>query len=248
TELREVITNLLKNALEALENGGSIVISVTERGSHIVATVEDDGPGITAELRAKLFTPFFTTKGERGTGLGLCLSQQIVERHGGEIALDSAPGRGTRVNVTLPVATEATGAASVSSPTAAVRVPRSGLNIVVTDDDRNVLDPLCSYLARSNLQVRPAVGAEEALRLLSESRADVLISDISMPGMNGIELCKLVQQRHPEVRVILMTGRSSSVDLEAATRSGAVAVLPKPFTMRQVTDLLTAITSGGRQI
>ncbi len=86
TELREVVTNLLKNALEAIEGGGTIVISETQvRADHVSLTVEDDGAGISADARAKLFTPFFTTKGERGTGLGLCLAQQIVERHGGEI-------------------------------------------------------------------------------------------------------------------------------------------------------------------
>jgi signal transduction histidine kinase/CheY-like chemotaxis protein/tetratricopeptide (TPR) repeat protein len=246
TELREVITNLLKNSLEALESGGAIVISVTERGNQVVATVEDDGPGISAELRAKLFTPFFTTKGERGTGLGLCLSQQIVERHGGEIALDSEPGKGTRVSVTIPVAQDAVTATAAPAQRPTGGAPRSGISVIVTDDDRNVLDPLCNYLVRSQFQVRAALGADETLRLLAEGRVDVLISDISMPGMNGIELCRVVQERHPDVRVILMTGRSSSVDVEAATRSGAVAVLPKPFTMRQVTDLLTEITSGGR--
>ncbi|MFO0934542.1 MAG: ATP-binding protein [Planctomycetota bacterium] len=247
TELREVITNLLKNALEALDSGGSIVISVTERGSHVVATVEDDGPGISAELRAKLFTPFFTTKGERGTGLGLCLSQQIVERHGGEISLDSDLGRGTRVNVLLPIASDAPLPNAAARPQSGNAPQRRELSVVVTDDDRNVLDPLCNYLARSNLHVRAALGADETLRCLNESRADVVISDISMPGMNGIELCKVIQQRYPEVRVILMTGRSSTVDVEAATRSGAVAVLPKPFTMRQVTDLLASIAGGGPQ-
>jgi len=242
TELREVATNLLKNALEALEGGGTIIIETQVRTGQVLLTVQDDGVGITAEARAKIFTPFFTTKGERGTGLGLCLAQQIVERHGGEIRLESASARGTRATVTLPLAPaqrEHTDSKATSS-----QDPTPAVSVVVVDDDANVLDPLCAFLRRSGFQVRSALSADDAIRLVRTSCPDIVISDIGMPGRDGLELRRLLAAETPQLPVVLMTGRSSApVTTNPMTNQDGSIVIAKPFTMRQVLEIIARVTS-----
>jgi len=239
TELREVVTNLLKNALEAIDGPGNVVISMGERAGHVTVTVDDDGPGIPAELKGRLFTPFFTTKGEKGTGLGLCLSQQIIERHGGELRLDSLPARGTRAQFMLPIASAGSlNSVQVADENAA---GTTGLSVVIVDDDPNVLEPLCAYLQKSGLKVRGAQSADAALQLLGAAPADLVLSDVGMPGMDGVELCARLRAQFPTMPVILMTGRHSSTEHLDPAVCGAAAVLGKPFTMRQVLDLLARL-------
>jgi len=239
TELREVLTNLVKNAVEAIEGRGSVVLSASETAGVVSVVVEDDGPGIPAELQSRLFTPFFTTKGERGTGLGLCLSQQIAERHGGEIHLRPRSGGGTRAELVVPAAPPSsigTLEQLVLSPT-----PTKRLSVLVVDDDPDVLEPLCDYLRRSGIGVQGALNPEDALARLLHHPPDVVLSDVSMPGMTGIELCRRAKAVFPNLPVVLMTGRTSFTDPTRATESGASALLSKPFTMRQVLDLIARL-------
>lgn len=244
TELREVVTNLLKNSLDAVDRGGTVAISVDSRAGRVRIEVVDDGTGIAKELMQKVFDPFFTTKGERGTGLGLCLSQQIVERHGGTLRLFSEVGTGTSAIVELPEAqaeqeTAATGVAQEG------RSPRQ-IRVVVVDDDPNVLDPLCRYLQRSGFDVCALAGAQSAIDETSRATPDLLISDIAMPGMDGIELCRKLRSIYPELPIVLMSGQASVIDPARVREAGAAALLAKPFTMRQVMDLVSSLAKTGR--
>jgi two-component system cell cycle sensor histidine kinase/response regulator CckA len=239
-ELREVLTNLLKNSLEALGgNGGSVEIVAQRARDKVRLEVNDNGPGIRQEDRAKLFVPFFTTKGERGTGLGLCLSQQIVERHGGSISVHSDVGSGTSVAITLPAARSAGPAPKVSAPAS----KPASCRVVVVDDDTSVLAVLCAYLEKMGYRVTGLSSATEGLKVVSQSPPDIVLSDIGMPGMDGIELCKLLKAQLPKLPVILMSGQASSIEGDRIRLSGASALLPKPFTMRQVTEVLNALAS-----
>jgi signal transduction histidine kinase/tetratricopeptide (TPR) repeat protein len=237
TELREVVTNLLKNALDALDRGGAITVTAEGRAGRIRVEVRDDGPGIASDLQARLFTPFFTTKGDRGTGLGLCLSQQIVERHGGDIRITSEAGQGTCAAFELPQADLQSTLVRASPRPQEEAKPY----VVVVDDDPNVLGPLCGYLERSGYEVRGAGSAAEALSLAGMRPPAAVISDISMPGIDGLELCRRLQRVQPGVPIILMTGQTSDTDPVQVARVGAAALLPKPFTMRQVLELLATV-------
>ncbi|MHC5012619.1 MAG: ATP-binding protein, partial [Planctomycetota bacterium] len=210
TELREVLTNVIKNAVDAVGKSGRITVSAARRQGLIRIRIEDDGPGISQENLTKVFDPFFTTKGERGTGLGLCLSQQIVERHGGSIRVDSEPGRGTTITFTLR-ATErpspvGEGATEPEAPAA------DALKVVVVDDDAEVLRPLCSYLEKSGYEVISAADGAEGLQVTKAHEPDVVLTDIGMPGMDGIELCRQIQEMNPRVPIVLMSGWASDVD------------------------------------
>jgi len=239
TELREVVTNVLKNAIEAVGEQGRITLTAARRRGRVQVRVQDDGPGVPPAMRSRVFDPFFTTKGERGTGLGLCLSQQIVEKHGGSITLDSEPGRGTAVTFQLPVADAAPEAkAPVSAAEAPSRAARAALRVVVVDDDADVLAPLCSYLEKSGYEVHAARDGAEGLEVAAAQAPDVVLTDIGMPVMDGLELCRRLHRKHPRLPVVLMSGWASDVDPRRAKAAGARAYLSKPFAMRQVTELL----------
>ncbi len=240
TELREVITNLVKNALDAItEDGGEITVFALVREAQVLVAIRDDGPGVPYEIQAKIFDPFYTTKGERGTGLGLALSQQIVERHGGELNMDSTPGVGTTMHVAIPTAdsTEAKPAEDV----AADELGRSDVAVLVVDDDENVLLPLCKYLDRAGYKAIPARSGEEGLSAVDEHDPDIVISDVGMPGMDGLELCRRLRTDRPSLPVVLMSGWAGSADPPRATQAGAVALLSKPFALRQVSELIDAV-------
>jgi signal transduction histidine kinase len=241
TELREILTNLLKNSLDALEGGGTIVISADIRDGRVRVEVVDDGPGISKELQGKLFQPFFTTKGERGTGLGLCLSLQIAERHGGDLRLRSAEGAGTTATLELP---QAAPQRAALAPEASDRAPTAepGTSVLVVDDDPDVRTPLCAYLQRSGFSVDSAGSAADGLAHVQDHLPDLIISDIVMPGIDGIELCRRIKASNPNLPVVLMSGQASAIDPTIVQNAGATALLAKPFTMRQVLDLAANLT------
>jgi signal transduction histidine kinase/CheY-like chemotaxis protein len=242
TELREILTNLLKNSLDALELGGSITVSAEVREGRVRVEVADDGPGISRELQAKLFQPFFTTKGERGTGLGLCLSLQIAERHGGDLRLRSEVGQGTTATLELPQATGSQGPASAEVTVQSARPSDPGTAVLVIDDDPDVRTPLCAYLQRSGYLVSSAGSATDGLERARERQPDLIISDIVMPGIDGIEFCRRIKAESPNVPVVLMSGQASAIDQSLVRDAGATALLAKPFTMRQVLDLASNLT------
>lgn len=244
TELREVVTNLLKNALDAVDKQGQIDVSVKRSDTHIEVRVADTGTGIPADVLPRIFDPFFTTKGEKGTGLGLPLIHQIVERHGGAIEVEASTLEGTTFLVRLPLsgsemALEPSGGSEMGEGSSQP-APR----VLVVDDDANVREPLCTYLTRTGFEVTSAVDGEDAIRVLENDAPDVVISDVSMPHMDGIELCKTLQNRGSQVPVVLMSGWASGFRPAHARRVGAAAVLSKPFAMKQVTDLLRSVVDG----
>ncbi len=240
TELREVVTNLLKNSLDALADGGHIDIEAREVPGGVTLRVEDDGPGIPEDVQLRVFDPFFTTKGERGTGLGLCLSQQIIERHGGDMALWSEVGKGTRFTIELPLA-------GASAGVGGARPEAQPLRVLVVDDDENVRVPLCRFLQRSGYEIESASDGDAALTAARDSHPDVVISDVAMPGMDGIDLCARLKKEIPDTPVILMSGWASGTDPSRARRAGAAALLKKPFALQQVEAALRAAAGGPAQ-
>ena len=244
TELREVITNLIKNALDAVGSTGQIDVSVKRTDTHIEARVADNGTGIPPDVLPRIFDPFFTTKGEKGTGLGLPLIHQIVERHGGAIAVEQTGLEGTTFLVRLPLSGLELGAEGLDVDTTDEASQQPGPRVLVVDDDANVREPLCTYLTRTGFEVTSAVDGEDAIRVLEQDAPDVVISDVSMPHMDGIELCRKLQKRGSPVPVVLMSGWASGFRPAHARRVGAAAVLSKPFAMKQVTDLLRSVVEG----
>ncbi|NOY45899.1 MAG: response regulator, partial [Deltaproteobacteria bacterium] len=227
SELNQALMNLVVNAVQAVGEAGTVEVGVECSDGRVEIWVQDDGPGIPPNLRARIFDPFFTTKAPgEGTGLGLAMVRAIVERHGGEVSVTSSPGSGTRFCITLPrragrAEPERRGTPETDAP--AVRV-------LVVDDDPEVGKALVETLRMRGHQVEVAESGEEALGRLREGGVDVVVTDDLMPGMSGAALAERVKSDHPGVAVVLISG---SVE-DGARQDPSDARLTKPVTVAEL--------------
>jgi diguanylate cyclase (GGDEF)-like protein/PAS domain S-box-containing protein len=236
--LRELMTNLIFNAIDALPTGGTIHLWVAIEEGQGIVEVADSGTGMSAEVQERVFEPFFTTKGESGTGLGLAMVFGIVEQHGGHIEVRSALGEGTTFRLTFPLADASVAAGPSARPAAQLPPPRL-LRILAVDDEPMMTKAVVRMLKPSGHLVSVAASGEAALERLAEQTFDVVVSDVGMgPGMNGWELADAVNRRWPDVRFLLATGWGAAIDPGEAQAKGVEAVLAKPY---QLTDLLLAL-------
>ena len=225
-ELNEVITNLVLNAIDAMPKGGTLRIR-TRLGDHrhALITVADTGMGMSEEVRKKVFDPFFTTKGEEGTGLGLSVSHSIVERHGGELKVDSRPGEGTTFTITLPIGMNPTSEATTGGEPGVERKGR----ILLVDNDPQVLSILGEMLKDAGHHVLPVPSGPEALRVFVANGFDLVITNVGMPEMSGWDVAEQLRARDPNVPVIFITGWGLQEEDQARCRRlGITALLFKP--------------------
>jgi signal transduction histidine kinase len=232
--LRQALTNLVVNAVDALPEGGSVRLTSELRGDTVAIAVADTGVGMTEEVRRRALEPFYSTKGDRGTGLGLAQVVAIAEKHGGRVELRSSPGQGTTVTLELP-------AAATSPPDRAARVPAAApatgasLRVLVVDDEPTLADMAATMLERGGHSTATACSGEAALALLEAERYDLVVSDLSLgAGMNGWEVAARIRERWPNTRVALATGWGASIDRAQARARGVETVLAKPY---RVADL-----------
>lgn len=233
TEAREAFTNLVVNALEAMPEGGELSIRTGRRNGQAVASVQDAGVGIPPEIQPKLFEPFFTTKGSRGTGLGLSITHTIVQRSGGSITVESEPGKGSTFSVTLPLATEAPRVPLTRKPLLSQK-----LRVLAVDDDETVLDLLVRGLKAAGHEATGYSSGREALDSLHKGSYDVLLTDLSMPQLSGLDVARLAKEVSPSLRICLLTGWGDQFDLGEDLPSAIDLVLPKPFRLEELTHTL----------
>ncbi|HLZ31922.1 MAG TPA: ATP-binding protein [Chloroflexota bacterium] len=235
--LREMLTNLIFNAVDALPDGGTIRLRVVVEDGQGIIEVVDSGVGMSAEVQARVFEPFFTTKGEAGTGLGLAMVFGMVEQHGGHIDVRSAPGEGTTFRMRFPLVEASAEAEQSVVPT---QLERSRpLRVLTVDDEPMMTKAVVRMLKPSGHMVVVAASAEEAMEKLVEQTFDVVVSDMGMgAGMNGLQLADAVKHRWPDVRFLLATGWGAAIDPREARANGVEAILAKPY---HPADLLRAL-------
>ena len=222
-ELREVLTNLIFNAVDAMPAGGCITIATTALGDGVALTVTDTGSGMTESERARCLEPFFTTKGERGTGLGLAVVYGIIQRHGGTIEIASEKGVGTTFAIHLPATTAA-------QETAAPVLDRVGqpLHVLVVDDQEIICELIADLLSADGHTTASARHGHEALEMFGAAPFDLVITDQSMPLMNGVQLGGALKAHSPDTPVILLTGFGEEMLADGALPHGIDLVLGKP--------------------
>jgi PAS domain S-box-containing protein len=243
-ELNEVITNLVLNAIDAMPKGGTLRIR-TRLGDHrhALITVADTGMGMSEEVRKKVFDPFFTTKGEEGTGLGLSVSHSIVERHGGDLKVDSRPGEGTTFTITLPIGMNPSAEAT---PGGEPGIERKG-RILLVDNDQQVLSILGEMLKDAGHHVLPVPSGPEALRVFVPSGFDLVITNVGMPEMSGWDVAEQLRARDPNVPVIFITGWGLQEEDQARCRRlGISALLFKPVPPPELHRKVQVALAAGR--
>ena len=233
SSLRDALTNLVLNAVDALPSGGEIRLGARRDGGWVELVVADTGIGMPPEVRERIFEPFFTTKGERGTGLGLAQVFAIMQQHGGDIDVRSAPGRGTTFVLRLPAA--APEADDWARPARPEEAERGSLRVLAVDDDPAHGRMLAAMLGHDGHQVTVVTSADSALERLGLEDFDVLVSDLELgAGRDGWQLAEQVRRDRPDVRVCLVTGWGSEIDPDEAAARGVAAVLTKPYALSEL--------------
>jgi signal transduction histidine kinase/CheY-like chemotaxis protein len=240
-ELREVFMNLLINGLDAMPGGGQLVFRVSNDAKAVIVAAEDTGCGMSEETRRRVLEPFFTTKGTRGTGLGLAVSWGIVKRHGGTIEIESTLGVGSVFTIRLPIS-EGDSVPEADQPLS--RPARSG-RILVIDDEEAVRCVLRDMLTPCGHTVLEAASGEAGLALLENEAVDVILTDISMPGTSGWDVAAACQRRFPHIPLGFVTGWGDRLDPQETARSSVRFIVSKPFSPADVqTHVASVLTES----
>jgi signal transduction histidine kinase/CheY-like chemotaxis protein len=243
SELREVFTNMVLNAVDAMPAGGELWIASSDEDGHVRVQVRDTGVGMDHETRARIFDPFFTTKEVKGTGLGLSVAYGIVTRHRGRIEVNSSPGGGTVFTLVFPA-----GSIPAAQGPAPDGPAPSSLRALVVDDEESVLSVLAEMLRGAGHHVTTALGGPAAIEVLRGPAFDVVFTDLGMPEVNGWDLASLVKARRPECAVVLVSGWGFQLEEEAAHSRGVDLVMAKPFSFSDVDGALrTLFRPGGER-
>jgi CheY-like chemotaxis protein len=260
SQVETAILNLCLNARDALPEGGSVLISTSnfdclaqaagpagnhlQPGDYVRICVADSGVGMTADVKARAFDPFFSTKGVAGSGLGLSQVYGMARQSGGDVTIDSAPGEGTRVTLYLPRASEADDQEAAAGDVLTRSSPSENVLelILVVDDDSDVRQVTVEMVRDLGCGVAQAGGGNEALTLLETLRPkpDLALLDYAMPGMNGLQLAGEMRRRGLTMPVALVTGYAEVAEADIVANHLA-AVLHKPFTILELHGLLVQL-------
>lgn len=223
-ELREILTNLVFNAVDAMPEGGTITLRTRASGERVSFESIDTGIGMNEEVRARCLEPFFSTKGEKGTGLGLSTVIGVIKRHEGELEIESELNRGTTFRVHFPSQVKTFyGEANDEA------LSGRSFRVLVVDDDPIPRDVVSRYLHADGHQVVEAAGAAEALESLAEEKFDLVVTDNAMPQMNGTQLAQLIKAERADQPVLMLTGYSDPTLAPNAPTPGVDLMLPKPI-------------------
>ena len=252
SELREVLVNMVFNAVDAMPEGGTLTLSSRTAGEQVVIKVADTGVGMYPEVRSRIFDPFFTTKGTAGLGLGLAVSFGIIRRHSGNIEVESQYGKGTEFRISLPVAKIAETpivkrelAVETPEPTPLVAATSTATlppaRLLVVDDEDFVRELLSEILEGEHCEVELAQDGTEALALFREREFDGVFTDVGMPGMSGWELAREIRQVNQTIPIAIITGWGEIVGSNEQRAAGVDWVIAKPFTADRIAELVREI-------
>ncbi len=208
-EIKEVFNNIILNAIEAMQSGGCITVTSGVTDTQIIITVADTGPGMSEETLLSIFEPFYTSKGEKGTGLGLFISSDIINKYRGDIEVESTPGVGSTFRIILPLP-EKSEAASADVLSPVVKVDKG--SVLVVDDEEKICHILAQYLQHEGYRVFTATSGRDGLDLFRAHAPGTVITDLNMPDHSGLEISRHIRVLSPETTIILLTGDDSPLD------------------------------------
>ena len=237
SELREVLTNIIFNAVDAMPEGGRLTISSQpQTDDWVEVRISDTGIGMTEEVKKRIFDPFFTTKGVTNSGLGMSVSYGIIKRHGGEILVESGPGRGSTFILHLPTGYgEEESKVREKPPGKEVRPAR----ILVIDDEESVRDILSRMLRVKGHQVVVASNGEEGIERFKKGEFDLVFTDLGMPKISGWDVGRAIKGMNSKVPIAMITGWGMELNREKMSESGIDLVVSKPFNFDRVIQLVS---------
>jgi PAS domain S-box-containing protein len=238
SELREVFTNLINNAIDAMPQGGKLTIKTFKQDGHIAVKVEDTGIGIPETIRNNIFDPFFTTKGPQSAGLGMSVSYGIINRHGGTITVDSVEGQGTSVAIKFPELKKTGEKKNREEKAKRISKEQKKSKILVIEDEKGVRLLLEDILTDVGHEVKTASNGSKGVEIFKENSFDLVFTDLGMPGMSGWQVAKEIKKISKKTPVALITGWEVKLNDSELKKSGVDLVINKPFRVEQVVRLV----------
>ena len=240
-ELREALTNIVFNAIDALPRGGTLTIETGQNGRRVFVRIEDTGVGMNADVKSRMFDPFFTTKGVKGTGLGLSVAYGIIRHNRGLISVESEVAQGTTVLVSFPAAAETM--RPIPEPEEAPEEIVEALRVLLIDDNIELNRIIRDILTRAGHAVEIAHDGPEGVDAFRRSHHDFVITDIGMPGMSGWDVAKAIKGEDADTGVILLTGWDRQGYRHHPHRAHADALLAKPIDRNKLLRVLSRMTA-----
>jgi signal transduction histidine kinase/ActR/RegA family two-component response regulator len=244
SEMREVLVNLVFNAVDAMPRGGTLDMSAREENQSIEISVRDTGIGMTEETRLRVFDPFFTTKDKLGMGLGLAVSYGIIRRHEGTVDVESQSGTGTTFRIRLPISNRKMTSDGERNlfPAAPPPLKSAATRILVVDDEEYVRDLLRDILENEGCEAVVAEGGYQALSLFESGTFDAVFTDIGMPDMNGWEFSRALRLRDRKIPVAVITGWGEAVSSHERQAAQVNWVIAKPFETPQIVEMVRDVS------
>jgi len=233
SDLKGAFTNLIFNAVDAMPEGGVLTIRAEKKADKIVIEFEDTGIGMTDDTIERIYDPFFSTKGVKGTGLGMSEVYGVIKRHRGAIEATSKVGKGSKVIISLPSVKK-----GVSAEETDDILDTYESKILIIDDEEYILDMLEELLEDQGHKITTSSSTENGLKLFKNSNFDIVITDLGMPDMSGWEVAERVKKMNRAVSVILLTGWALNLEAEKIKENGVDFTLQKPFSEKDLYELI----------
>ena len=235
SDLREALTNMIFNALDAMPKGGTISIKTYDENSNTYISISDTGVGISPKVIGNIFEPFFSTKDIGHSGLGLSVVYGIIKGHNGNIDVNSTPSKGTTFIINIPVSE-----GIIKVETESINsVNPTNVNILVIDDEEPIRDILKNILVQFGNNVTDASNGKLGVEVFQSGKFDVVITDLGMPEVSGWEVAQQVKTINPKTKVILLTGWSIELDEKGLKEKNIDIVINKPFRIDQITKAIS---------
>ena len=242
TELREVFVNIINNALDAMPDGGRISFSTWSNEDTVFVEISDTGMGMSEEVKNRIFDPFFTTSRPERTGLGMGVAYSIITRHGGKIGVESEEGKGTTLTLSLPINNE-TKQQILSSRSAPDKVAK-GLSILVVDDEEEICSILDKFFSRVGHMVKAVSNGAEAIELAKREDFDLVICDLTMPGVTGHDVIKALNELDKVPKIGVSTGSIEDYSSAEVNALKADFIINKPFRLLELANKINVLFDG----
>ncbi len=230
-QLREALTNIVMNALDAMPTGGTLELKTFKGKESVIIEIKDSGTGMTDDVKEHCFEPFFSTKGAHGTGIGLAMTFGIIKRHHGTINVTSKPDAGTRFTISIPLTPSEL---PDSIETIAPDIKVGSLRVLVIDDDKTTHTILKKYLETENHTVETARTGKKGIQAFSRKEFDLVITDRAMPDMSGDEVSVEIKGMHADTPIIMLTGFGEIMKGNGEIPIGVDTIVGKPATQREI--------------
>lgn len=228
-EIRDVFVNMLLNAVDAVQDGGEIYLTIEEDYGFAYAYIQDNGAGIPGDIKDKIFDPFFTTKGSSRLGLGLSMAHAVINRHGGNIEVMSQEGQGATFIIKLPLAPK-----TPSPKTGYAKKNLKNSHILIIADEGIVKDLLAQLLVSKGCRVTGVSTHTEAIRIFGKHKIDFVIADLNMPYLESLRILKKIKEMEPTLPIALVNAEENGESVHALEKLGADIVLGRPLEVGKI--------------